>query len=202
MASNDTLWMNANFNPWKAHIGDCAIRAIAAATGLDYRIVCKKLNQPIKPGQGLLSDDGIDLYDIFAAFDEYFDIVEDFYANQAFVPPEMEGSEEAMALDAYDEMNGIDAVSRTTLAEFISEYANQGVFLVSLEGNPSAKKPVARSGGHIVCVRCVPGKRHCFIDTWDSREMYVDSFMRVKKPEPFSSPNHWRYDKANHRFIV
>lgn len=44
MASNDTLWMNANFNPWKAHIGDCAIRAIAAATGLDYRIVCKKLN--------------------------------------------------------------------------------------------------------------------------------------------------------------
>ena len=32
--------LNFNFNIWNKHIPDCAIRAISAATGLDYRAVC------------------------------------------------------------------------------------------------------------------------------------------------------------------
>ena len=33
-----------SFNPWKAHVGDCAIRAICAAIGMKYELVCKEFN--------------------------------------------------------------------------------------------------------------------------------------------------------------
>lgn len=202
MAKKSPFWKNANFNPWGAHVGDCAIRGISAATGLDYRIVCKMLHVSYKNGQGLIRDTGIDLNDIEHAFDSYFDIVEDFYDNTEFIPPEMVGSKEAQELAAFDQANGIDAPTKTTLEEFIYEFQNQGVFLVSLVGNPNAQNPVCRKGGHIVCVRCARGKQHCFIDTFSSHEMFVDAYMRVSRMEPASSPLHWKYDFQNKKFIV
>ena len=36
----NSKFIKFNYNPWKARTGDCAIRAIVAATGLDYRVVC------------------------------------------------------------------------------------------------------------------------------------------------------------------
>lgn len=121
---NSPFWKNANFNPWGAHVGDCAIRGISAATGLDYRVVCKMLHVSYKNGQGLIRDTGIDLNDIEQVFSEYFDIVEDFYDNAEFVPPEMVGSPEALELDAFDSANGIEAPSKTTLEEFIYTFKN------------------------------------------------------------------------------
>jgi len=56
-----SYWMNFNYNPWKAHVGDCAIRAVVAATGLDYREVCKRLHVSYARGKGLRRDTGIDL---------------------------------------------------------------------------------------------------------------------------------------------
>lgn len=53
-----------------------------------------------------------------------------------------------------------------------------------------------------MCVKCNPGYKHGFIDSWDSGEMLVDSYMRVKKFEPANSPKHWRYDREKHKFIV
>lgn len=197
-------WKNANFNPWGVHTGDCAIRAITAATGLDYRIVCRRLHATYKNGHGLLRDTGIDLHTIESAFSEYFDIVEDFYDNIDFVPPEMIGSKEAQELEMFDASNGIGAASSMTLQEFMTTYRDNGVFLVSLVGNPNASNPILRDpeDGHIVCARCVRGKPHCFIDTFDSHEMCVDTYMRLAKAEPTSSPLHWKYDMAQHKFIL
>lgn len=193
-----------NFNPWKANVGDCAIRAIVAATGLDYRAVCKQLGVSYKKGRGLIRDTGIDLQEIEIVFSDYFDIIEDFYDNNEFVPDEMRGSKEDLELAKFDLLNDIDAVSRTTLNEFIEMYRGNGTFLVSLDRNPEAKNVSARrEGGHIVCVKCNPRlKKQGFIDTWDSGEMLVDAYMRVAKTEPKDSPLHWKYDREKHQFIV
>lgn len=50
-----------NFNPWKAHVGDCAIRAVCAAIGMRYELVCKEFGVSWKRGKGLIRDTGIDL---------------------------------------------------------------------------------------------------------------------------------------------
>ena len=50
-----------SFNPWKAHVGDCAIRAVVAAIGMRYELVCKELGVSWKKGRGLIRDTGIDL---------------------------------------------------------------------------------------------------------------------------------------------
>lgn len=209
MKHNDNLrqtksryWRNANFNPWGAHVGDCAIRAISAATGLDYREVCKRLHVSYKNGKGLMRDSGISLGMIESTFGQYFDIIEDFYDNYDFVPPEMEGSPEADEMNMFDAANGIGAESNVTLEEFMDQFQGQGVFLVSLVGNPDASNPAVKSGGHIVCARCAKGKTQCFIDTFDSHEMFVDAYMRLAKPEPASSPFHWRYDMAKKKFVL
>ena len=60
----------------------------------------------------------------------------------------------------------------------------------------------ARTGGHIVCVLDRKNRKHGFIDTWDSGEMLVDAYMRLKKLEPTDSPKHWRYDYKNEKFIL
>lgn len=153
-----------------------------AATGLDYREVCKKFNVSWKNGRGLIRDKGIDLDDIKNKFSEYFDIVEDFYDNTDFVPDEFKGSKEDAELQAFDLQNNIDAFSHTTLNEFVDEFSGQGIFLVSLVGNPNAKGFASdKDAGHIVCVYSLPGKRHGFFDTWDSGDMYVDAYMRIAK---------------------
>lgn len=72
---------------------------------------------------------------------------------------------------------------------------------MSLEGNPNAKNEACREGGHIVCVKCNPKYKQGFIDFWDSGEMLVDAYMRIKKTEPFNSPLHWKYDYENHQLI-
>lgn len=203
MARSPNL-IKVNFNPWKQHIGDCAIRAVSAATGLDYRAVCNKLKVAWKNGRGLVRNGGIDLRDIEKAFDEYFDVVEDYYDNYEFVPDEMKGSAEDAAMQAYDDANGITAVSQMTLDEFIGTmFAGPGTFLVSLaKGTGSSEKGV-EDGGHIVCARCSKDtKKRGFVDTWDSGGMYVDAYMRVAKKEPKDSPLHWKYDYATKQFIV
>lgn len=196
-------WIKFNYNPWKAKIGDCAIRSIVAATGLDYREVCKRLGVAWKYGKGLIRDTGIDLEDVKRVFGKYFDIIEDFTDNYAFVPDEFKDSQEDDELRTLELQYGItDDSSGITLKEFIDQFENQGAFLVSCIGNPNATNTNARSGGHLVYVQCIPGKRHGFIDSWDSSEMLVDAYMRVIKKEPFDSPLHWKYDHENHKFIV
>lgn len=58
MTSGNPKQFNFNYNPWGRKIEDCAIRAIAAATGLDYRVVCKKLGYACKNGYGLTRKSG------------------------------------------------------------------------------------------------------------------------------------------------
>ena len=198
-------WINFNFNPWKAYTGDCAVRAISGATCLDYREVCKQLGVSYKNGKGLIRDIGIDLDDIKSKFNDYFDIVEDYYENFEFTPDEFKGSKEDKAMRKFDELQGIGAVSNTTLNEFCDEFAGQGKFLVGLVGNPNAKNPKLRNkdDGHIVYVNLSPNaRRQGFIDTFDAGDMLVDSYMRLKKTEPKSSPRHFKYDMNKHQFML
>lgn len=203
MTSNSYL-IRFNYNPWKARTGDCAIRAIVAATGLDYREVCRRLGVSWKNGKGLIRDTGIDLEDVKRVFNEYFDIIEDYSENFNFVPDEFKDSYEDDEMRMFDLQNGIDLDSSgITLHEFVEEFKNQGSFIVSCVGNPNAKDPKCRNGGHLVYVNCLPNsKKQGFIDSWDSSEMLVDAYMRVKKREPMNSPLHWKYDKENHAFIL
>jgi len=67
--------------------------------------------------------------------------------------------------------------------------------------NPNAKKLACkRDGGHIVCAKCFRGKDGFAIDSWDSSEMLVDSFMRIKKSIPKDDPRHWTWDEVNKCF--
>ena len=195
-------WINFNFNPWGAHLNDCAVRGIVAATGLDYREVCRRLGVSYKKGRGLIRDTGINLGKVEEVFDQYFDVVEDFYDNQNFVPDDMVGSKEDAELQAFDLKNGIVPATGVTLNEFIEMFKDQGTFIVSTTGNPKSPDKACQSGGHIICVKCNPGKKQGFIDTWDSGDMLVDAYMRVSKPEPANSPFHWKYDREKHKFIV
>lgn len=171
----------ANFNPWNQFISDCAVRAIAGATYMSYVDVCRTLGVKWKTGRGLVRDTGIGLDDIKAKFGEYFDQVEDFFDDQQFVPDEFRDTYQAKFADDIDAELGVENRSGVTLAEFMDLYSGQGVFLVGLVGNPDAYKKSARDGGHIVAVYLNPGKKHLFLDTWDSHEMYVDAYMRVAK---------------------
>lgn len=185
-----------SFNPWKARVGDCAIRAICAAIGLRYELVCKELGVSWKRGKGLIRDTGIDLELIKSKFDEYFDKVED-YAEE--LPPELLDDPAFTRAQVLDAALGVDEeTAGITLAEFLELYRGQGTFLVGLEGNPDAKNPNARKGGHIVCAKCFKGKQPFAIDSWSSEEMTVDSFMRVKKTIPKDDPRHWVWD-AEHK---
>lgn len=67
-----------NMNPWKQRLPDCSIRAICAAIGMRYELVCKELGVSWKTGKGLIRDGGVDLELIKKTFDPYFDIVEDY----------------------------------------------------------------------------------------------------------------------------
>lgn len=191
-----------NFNPWKKHIDDCAIRAISGATGLDYRVVCKKLGVSWKTGYGLIRKIGIDLEDVKQVFNSYFDIIEDFGENFDFVPDEFKNSHVNDEMRHFDLANNISHDSSgSTLNDFINEFRNQGLFIVSCVGNPNAKNKVARRGGHLIYVSC-KGKQQGFFDTWDSSEMLVDAYMRVVKREPIDSKLHYKFDYEKQKFIM
>ena len=205
MANKNPKMIVFNFNPWKKHLQDCAIRAISGATGLSYKEVCKKLGVSFKNGYGLIRDNGIDLDVIEEKFSDYFDIVEDYYDNHDFVPDEYVGSKEDASMRKFEELNGINAISKTTLNDFCDEFAGQGRFLVGLVGNPEAENKAVRNhkDGHIVYVNLDRrSKRQGFVDIYDAGEMLVDSYMRVAKREPKDSPKHWKYDFDRHEFIV
>lgn len=193
-----------NFNPWKqAAVDDCAIRAVSGATGLSYKEVCKRYGMAYRNGYGLIRKTGIDLEDIKQKFDEYFDIVQDFSEDMDFVPDEMRDTFDAKLAKALDQATGSEYASGITLEDFCDMYDGQGDFLVGLSPNPEAKDEAAKTGGHIVLAKLSnASKRKGFVDTWDSSEMLVDSFMRIAKKEPKNSPLHWKYDYVNHRFIV
>lgn len=187
-----------SMNPWGAHVGDCAIRAICAAIGMRYELVCKAFGVSWKRGRGLIRDTGIDLELIKKTFDEYFDHVEDYSEE---LPPELMDDPAFAQAKFLDAAYGIeDDSSGITLAEFLELYRGQGKFLVGLVGNPKAKNANARKGGHIICAMCPRGKDPWGIDTWPSEEMMVDSFMHVKKSIPKDDPRHWVWDAENHCF--
>ena len=71
----------------------------------------------------MIRDTGIDLYAIKEKFNDYFDIVEDYYENYEFTPDEFKGSKEDEEMRKFEELQGIDAVSKTTLNEFCDEFA-------------------------------------------------------------------------------
>jgi hypothetical protein len=54
--------------------------------------VCKRLGVAWKYGKGLIRDTGIYLDDVKRVFGKYFDIIEDFTDNYAFVPDEFKDS--------------------------------------------------------------------------------------------------------------
>lgn len=188
-----------NFNPFKARTGDCAIRAICAAIGMRYELVCKELGVSWKRGKGLIRDTGIDLERIKEVFDEYFDVVEDYSEE---LPPEMMENPAFAQAKFMDAALGIeDNSAGITLAEFLELYAGQGKFLVGLVPNPNAKNLACkRDGGHIVCAKCFRGKEGFAIDSWNSSEMLVDSFMRIRKSIPKDDPRHWVWDSENKCF--
>lgn len=202
MAKNPR-WIHFNFNPWKKDISDCMIRAVVAATGLNYKEVCKKFGVSYILGKGLRRDTGIDLHDVEQKFADYFGVVENYYDNFDFVPDEYKDSKENDDLQAFELQNGIDSISGNTLNDFCDQYAGQGVFLVSLHGDGKSKIKQVREGDHIVCAKLnKEAKRQGFIDTWDSGDMRVDAFMQVIKTEPKDSPLHWKFDYEKKRFIV
>ena len=187
-----------NMNPWKKRIPDCSIRAICAAIGMRYELVCKELGVSWKRGYGLIRDTGVNLDKIKETFDPWFDVVEDYTEE---LPPEM------MEEPAFAQAKFMDAAlgleeeyTGITLVDFLKLYRGQGTFLVGLVGNPHAKDPYCREGGHIVCARCWKGREPYAIDTFNSQEMLCDSFMRVKKPLDLSDPRHWVWDSKNHCF--
>lgn len=192
-----------NFNPWKRAIDDCAIRAISGATGLSYKEVCRRYGAACKNGYGLVRKTGIDLNVIKEKFSEYFDVVEDFVENMSFVPDGMEDTFDAKLINAFEPNDSSKYASGDTLNDFCEMFDGEGNFLVGLTPNPNAKNQNARIGGHAVYAKLKAGlPRRGFIDTWDSGEMLVDTYMRVAKTEPVDSPFHYKYDRANHCFIV
>ena len=204
-AAKNKWWIKFNYNPWHVRdIGDCAIRAVVAAIGLDYKTVCKKLGVSYVLGRGLRRDTGIDLDKIKKTFKDYFGNIEDFAENNKFVPSEFEGSKVNDEITAIELANGIDSnISGLTLNEFCELYLGLGTFLVSLSGDPASKDANAREGGHIVCAKLAANaKKKGFVQTWDSGNMKVDCYMEVAKKEPVDSPFHWKYDYEKKQFIV
>ena len=201
--------VKANYNKYKKNIGDCAVRAIVAGIGMDYDLVCRRFGMSFKRGYGLIRDTGIDLELIKQKFDEYFDIVEDFSQDEEFVPDNVPDSmlNDPSFVDptVFEITNGIADYS-LTLSDFIAVYGNApgnktGRYLVSLSPNKDSRdKRCRREDGHIVCVMQLDG-RPMAVDTWDSADMLVDCFMRIKKVVPKDSPLHWKYDYEKKRFI-
>lgn len=200
----NSKFIKFNFNPWRQRIPDCFVRAVCAATGLDYREVCKKYGISYKNGKGVIRDTGLSLRKIEQVFSDYFDVVENFSDDMDFVPDEYVDSKENAELQKFDIEHGIDSASGITLNEFVDLFKDKGTFLVSLKLNPEVHKNAqsSRIAGHITCVKCIPGKKQGFIDTWDCGDMLVDAYMRVIKKEPADSPLHWKYDKEKHEFII
>lgn len=115
-------WIYANFNPWSTRLNDCPIRAVSAAIGLKYQEVCKRFGYSWKNGYGLIRDTGATLDEIKSKFNEYFDIVEDFYEDYYFVPDEMKGTDAEKELIDFDDENGIGATAGITLNEFVDMF--------------------------------------------------------------------------------
>lgn len=193
-----------NFNKYGQNINDCAIRAVVQAIGMDYDIVCKKLGCSFKRGHGLIRDSGVYMEKIQRVFDEYFDVVENFddYFDPSMLPPDLAADPEFQK-GGTDFIDDILTYQETglTLEDFLGpEMSLSGMFIVGLSPNPEATHPEAKMGGHVVGAYSLKGKTR-FIDTWDSHEMIVDSFMRIKKRVPLDSPLHYKYDKQAHKFI-
>lgn len=197
-------FIDFNFNPYKAHIDDCAVRAITAALGMRYELVCKQLGVSWRKGSGLIRSSGITLDVINSRFDEWFDVVQEFSGDYDSMPDDLKNDPEFQDLESLSITMGINNYTTgITLNDFCEMFAKQGIFLVGLAPNPNSRNGYCRrEGGHIVCAKCL--KKYSvgyFIDTWDSGDMLVDSWMRVSKVIPPEDPRHWVFDKATHSFV-
>lgn len=73
---------NINYNKWRKNVGDCVIRAIVGALGLDYEIACKLMKVDCKKEIGFTGDDGIDLYDLEKTFKKWLGPIEELLPNE------------------------------------------------------------------------------------------------------------------------
>ena len=177
MGFKTRYWLDFNFNKWGKDMPDCAIRSLAAGTGLDYEVICKKLSVQCIKGKGFADTYGIDLDLLVDKFKGWLGPIEDNLDNfddpvQALVA----GQPLYEWLDLSEEQN------------------RKGTYLVYLDDNKM------RDGGHIVCCSC-NGKNPCFIDTDDVGKMFVQCWCKVLKQAKKDSPQHWKYDKSRNCFL-
>ena len=170
------VFRKRNMNPWGVNADDCAIRAVSAALWMKYEAVCRLFGKKCVPGKGLEGNEGIGLGLIKLKLGKFFDRVEDsfdlLWKNR---PEEFKDFEFDPAFD-------VDPDLGLTLGEFCEAYADQGRFLVSLVPTARPGETVSaerRKNGHIVYADLTPG-RNWFMDTWDSSDMTVKAYMRVK----------------------
>lgn len=177
MGFKTKYWLDFNFNKWGKDMPDCAVRSLAAGTGLDYEAVCKKLGVKCIPGKGFADTYGIDLDIIVDRFKGWLGPIEDM-------------------LDKFE-----DPVQALTSGQPLFEWlelsekeGRKGIFLVYLDDN------TMHDGGHIVCCSC-QGKNPCFIDTDNVGNMFVQCWCKVLKKVPESSSLHWKYDHSQRKFL-
>jgi hypothetical protein len=158
-----------NANPWKKNLPDCAVRAVSLAINMPYVDVCRRLGVSFKRGHGLIRDSGVYLQKIKDAFDDYFDIVVDFYET---LPPEdiPDVEYDTAALFADDDVGNTEQ----TLVQWMLLNRGSGLFIVGLHS------PETGGGAHLVCASTNSLK---FFDTWDCSDWRVDAWLRVKKRE-------------------
>lgn len=166
-----------NMNPWGRDINDCAIRAVSAALWMKYDAVCRMFGKKCVPGRGLSGEEGIDLKHIKHRLDGFFDRIEDASdLSWDKRPEEFKDMKFDPKIDTRPDLG-------LTLGEFCELYANTGRFLVA----------VAR---HIVYADLTPG-RNWFMDTWNSSEMPVRAYMRVKGILSRKDPRSLLYGKQS-----
>lgn len=163
---------NINYNKWRKNVGDCVIRAIVGALGLDYEIACKLMKVDCKKGIGFTGDDGIDLYDLEKTFKKWLGPIEELLPN---------------------EDNPLKFDGEMPLDKWVDEHRGDGkVYLVYVND--------WKDGGHIVYVNCKNANSY-FVDTWDSGNIPVNAWCEVKTRLPKTSKYHWKYDKDKKCFI-
>ena len=161
-----------NFNKWGKNIGDCLVRAVVGAFGLDYEVACKLLKVDCRKGVGFTGDDGIDLYELEETLGKWIGPIEELLPN---------------------EDNPFKFDGELPLDEWVEAHRNDGkIYLVYVND--------WKDGGHIVYVNCKKSCNY-FVDTFDSGNIPVNAWCEVKQRLSKDSKYHWKFDEKLKRFI-
>jgi hypothetical protein len=161
-----------NYNKWGKNIGDCLVRAVVGAFGLDYEVACKLLHVDCKKGVGFDGDDGIDLYQMERYLGKWMSPIKELLPSEDD-PFKFEGE---LPLDKWvDEHKKDDKIYLVYVTDW-------------------------KDGGHIVYVNCKKNCGY-FVDTFDSGNIPVNAWCEVEQRVPKDSKYHWKYDKKTKRFI-